>query len=326
MAREKFTYNTQTLRYEKVVEPLSQKLIRIAGIVCAALVTAFIFTILSHKYLPSPEVAQLKKTIEQQDRKYKEVSDQLDLMTSSLQSIQERDATAHRMIFGMEPINEGIWNAGIGGHEKYPELDASNSTETLINTLDKVEKLKWQLAVQSRSLDTILTKAQDKEEMLASIPSIKPVRSDKLARNIKLLSGFGMRLHPIHKVRKMHAGIDFTAPRGTPIQATGNGKVVKVERRRSGYGNNVTIDHGYGYKTLYAHMYKIDVVLGQKVTKGQKIGEVGSTGTSTGDHCHYEVIFKGKKVNPIHYCMDGLSPEEYQEMAEAAGKMNQSFD
>ncbi|MEM9849852.1 MAG: M23 family metallopeptidase, partial [Bacteroidota bacterium] len=213
-----------------------------------------------------------------------------------------------------------------GGHDQFASLEAGNSTEILRNTLEKADKLKWQLAVQSRSLDTILSEAQRKEEMLASIPSIKPVRSDKLARDIKLLSGFGMRLHPIHKVRKMHAGIDFTAPQGTPIRATGNGKVVKVERRRTGYGNNVTIDHGYGYKTLYAHMYTVDVVLGQKVTKGETIGKVGSTGTSTAPHCHYEVIFKGKKVNPIHYCMDGLTPEEYQAMAEAAGKMNQSFD
>ncbi|MEL6721021.1 MAG: M23 family metallopeptidase, partial [Bacteroidota bacterium] len=121
-------------------------------------------------------------------------------------------------------------------------------------------------------------------------------------------------------------GIDFTAPRGTDILSTGNGKVVKVERRRTGYGNSVVIDHGYGFRTLYGHMSTIDVVLGQEVKKGQRIGLVGSTGTSTAPHLHYEVIFKGKKVNPIHYCMDGLTPEEYQEMAEAAGKVNQSFD
>jgi murein DD-endopeptidase MepM/ murein hydrolase activator NlpD len=180
--------------------------------------------------------------------------------------------------------------------------------------------------LQSKSLDEILRLAQQKEEMLAAIPSIKPLRSDKLRRDIQLLSGFGWRTHPIHKVRKMHAGIDFSAPKGTSIQATGNGKVIKVERKSTGYGVAVTIDHGYGYQTLYGHMWKVNVEVGEKVVKGQKIGEVGSTGTSTAPHCHYEVIYKGKKVNPIHYCMDGLTPEEYAEMAEAAERLNQSFD
>lgn len=327
MAREKFTYNTQTLRYEKVVEPFSQKLLRIAGFVCAALVTAFLFTLISHKYFPSPKEKQLSDIIQTQDHQIEQLGSEFERLGATLESIQDRDATAHRMIFGMEPIDDGVWEGGIGGHEKYTNIrDLGNSTEVLKSTLDKVNKLKFKMALQSRSLDTILMEAQKKEEMLASIPSIKPVRSDLLARDIKLLSGFGMRLHPIHKVRKMHAGIDFTAPQGTAILATGNGKVVKIEHKRTGYGNSVVIDHGYGYKTLYGHMYSIDIVLGQQVAKGQKIGAVGSTGTSTAPHCHYEVIHKGAKVNPIHYCMDGLKPGEYQEMAEAAAKVNQSFD
>ena len=160
---------------------------------------------------------------------------------------------------------------------------------------------------------------------LASIPSIKPVRSDKLARSVKLLSGFGYRIHPIFKVRKMHAGIDFTAPRGTPIQATGNGKIIKAGRG-SGYGNRVIIDHGYGYQTLYAHMDRIDVKVGQTVTRGEKIGLVGNTGASTAPHCHYEVIYKGQKVNPIQFVLDGLSPEEYQELVNVASLENQSMD
>ncbi|MEL6718850.1 MAG: M23 family peptidase, partial [Bacteroidota bacterium] len=205
MAREKFVYNTQTLRYEKVVEPLSKRLLRIAGFICAALVTAFLFTLISQKYFPSPKEKQLMEVIDQQSLKIATLGEQFDLMGSSLQSIQDRDATAHRMIFGMDPIDQDVWDGGVGGHDKYADLtDAGNSTRILKVTLDKVEKLKWKMALQSRSLDTILMEAQQKEEMLASIPSIKPVRSDKLARDIKLLSGFGMRLHPIHKVRKMH--------------------------------------------------------------------------------------------------------------------------
>lgn len=326
MAREKFTYNTQTLRYEKVVEPLSRRIIRALSIGCATLVSVAILTVISHQYFPSPQVKAKQEVIDDQKQQIKDIRKQIKGFEATLATIQDRDATAHRMIFGMDPIDSGVWNAGIGGHDHHAELSSGISTELLRNTLDEAEKLRWQLALQSLSLDTILTMAQQKEEMLASIPSIKPVRSDQLARDIKLLSGFGMRLHPIHKVRKMHTGIDFTAPQGTPILATGNGKVVKVESRRTGYGNNVMIDHGYGFKTLYGHMHTMNVVLGQEVKKGQKIGTIGSTGTSTAPHLHYEVIHKGAKVNPVHYCMDGLTPEEYKMMANAAASMNQSFD
>ncbi len=327
MAKEKFIYNTQTLRYEKVVEPLSQKLIKAISVVSAVLVTGLLFSFIYDKYNTSPKEEQLEAEIKQLNFQIAKMGEDITKMSASLQGIQKRDATAHRMIFGMDPIDEGVWNGGIGGHEKYGALkNFSNSSELLIATLEKADKLKRQMAIQSASLDTIMMKAQQKEDMLASIPSIKPIREDKLKRKITFLSGFGYRLHPIHKVRKMHYGLDFTTPKGTPIQATGDGKVVRVEKRRTGFGWNVTIDHGYGYKTLYAHMSQIEVESGQEVIKGQVIGKVGSTGTSTAPHLHYEVHFKGKPVNPIHYCMDGLTPEEYQELANAAAVVNQSLD
>ena len=178
-----------------------------------------------------------------------------------------------------------------------------HSGELLISTQEKLEKMKRQLAIQSESLDEIVKLAQEKEVMLASVPAIKPVRSDRLQRNIRSLSGFGMRFHPIFKKRRMHYGIDFTCPKGTPIQASGDGKIVRIEKRKSGYGKNVTIDHGFGYKTLYAHMESIDVKLGQKVVRGQQIGTVGSSGTSTAPHLHYEVHHKGKQSesDPLLY-------------------------
>lgn len=327
MAREKFIYNTQTLRYEKVVESFSQKLTRVASISIAILFTGFILSLISNKYFPSPRENQQAREIKQLNFQIAKLSEDITKMSASLQSIQNRDATAHRMIFGMDPIDDAVWNGGIGGHDKYGDINKlSSSGDLLVATLEKADKLKRQLALQSASLDTIIGEAQQKEEMLASIPSIKPIREDKLKRKFTFLSGFGMRLHPIHKVRKMHYGLDFTTPKGTPIQATGNGKVVRVEKRRTGFGWNVVIEHGYGYQTVYAHMSKIDVKQGQKVAKGQVIGAVGSTGTSTAPHLHYEVHFKGKPVNPIHYCMDGLTPEEYQELANAAAVMNQSLD
>ncbi|MCO6475815.1 MAG: M23 family metallopeptidase [Phaeodactylibacter sp.] len=325
MGKEKFIYNTHTLRYEKVEQSIGQKITRILGFVCAAIFTAFIFTLLTHRWIPSPEAKLLKKEVEVMAAQFDEVNGELEQLRGVLAQLQERDAYAHRMIFGMDPIDEGVWEGGVGGHDQYASLRQYKAGDLLANVRQNVDKLKRQMDLQSRSLDTIINMAKQKEHMLASIPSIKPVNSDKLPRSVKLLSGFGMRIHPIYKVPKMHYGIDFTAPRGTPIQATGAGKVEKAGRV-SGYGNQVVIDHGFGYKTSYAHMKTITVRVGQEVKRGQQIGLVGSTGTSTAPHCHYEVIYKGNKVNPIHYCMDGLSPEEYQELVRAAEMSNQSFD
>ncbi|MEM1216385.1 MAG: peptidoglycan DD-metalloendopeptidase family protein, partial [Bacteroidota bacterium] len=319
-------FNKQTLRYEKVVEPLSTTVLRIFGFLCAAAVTAFIFTVLSHKYLPSPKEKDLAAKVERLERFIESESEQrLDQLQSVVDNLQERDAYVHRMIFGIEPIDENIWNGGVGGHDKYGEFDIYGSAGELMSSLQqRIDRLKHQVTVQSRSLDTIINMAKDKEAYLAAMPTIKPVRSDLLARSLLTLSGFGPRLHPVFKVMKMHNGIDFTAATGTPIVATGNGRV-KRTGRAGGYGKLVVIDHGYGYETYYAHMSKIDVRVGQKVERGEQIGRVGNTGTSTGPHCHYEVRKNGKPLDPINFVMDGLSPEEYHALTEAAKRVNQSL-
>ncbi len=326
MRKEKYIYNTHTLRYEKVVESWRAKLLKIFGFICAALFTGFVFTLLAHRFFPSPKEQVLLREIEQQKLHYTRLSAELEQMSKVLENIQDRDAYAHRMIFGMDPIDRGVWEGGIGGHDQYEKYrQFKHAGESIASVQQKLDQLKRQMAAQSKSLDTIINLAKEKEQMLASIPSIKPVRSDKLARGVQFLSGFGYRIHPIFKVPKMHAGIDFTAPKGTPIQATGAGRVIKAERG-SGYGYHVIIDHGYGYQTLYAHMSRIDVKVGEKVVRGQQIGLVGDTGTSTAPHCHYEVHYRGDKVNPIHYCLDGLTPKEYQELVQAAEMANQSLD
>lgn len=327
MRKEKFIYNTHTLRYEKVEESLSTKLLRVFGFICTALFTAFIFTLISHRYFPSPKEKSLLREIKKMETDYEKVLTEFDRLSKELVHLQDRDAFAHRMIFGKEPIDQGVWNGGIGGHDQFEEYrQFKNAGDVMIAAQERIQKLKRQMYIQTKSLDTIIDLAEEKEHMLASIPSIKPVRSDKLPRSVKLLSGFGRRIHPIYKVPRMHYGIDFTAPRGTPIQATGDGTIVRVEHRSTGYGKNVIIDHGYGYRTLYGHMKRIDVKVGEKVKRGQKIGLVGNTGASTAPHCHYEVHHKGNKVNPIHYVLDGLSPQEYQELVTAAETANQSFD
>jgi len=327
MAKEKFVYNKHTLRYEVVEVTPKERILRVLGFTSAVVFTGILFTLMVWKVFPSPneeaKTAEIIKLREQLKAKESQIVE----FDQTLAKIQERDRGIHRMILGMDPIDENIWNGGVGGSDRYAKYrDLGASGDLMAAVQQKADVLKRHLALQSESLDAIAEAAKKKEERFASIPSIKPVRSDKLARNIKLLSGFGMRIHPIHKVRKMHAGIDFTAPRGTAIQSTGDGTVVRVQKIRTGYGNNVTIDHGFGYKTLYAHMSRIDVKQGQKIKKGEKIGLVGSTGSSTAPHLHYEVVHNGRKVNPIDYCMDGLNPKEYDELKNLAATANQSLD
>lgn len=328
MGKEKFVYNTQTLRYEKVEVTLKERILQFFGFFCAVVVSVILLSQFIWNYFPSPKEKALIQENHQLQAEIQNLNKELDNVGLVLQNLQERDAGVHRMLFGMDPIDQDVWEGGVGGHDRYPELDAySKSSGSLLrSTKAKLDRLRRQVKLQSESLDTIISMAKDREKMFSSIPSIKPVRSDKLARSVRLLSGFGYRIHPIYKIPKMHYGIDFTAPHGTAIQATGDGKVVEVNKKARGYGHHVIIDHGYGYKTLYGHMSRIDVKVGEKVKKGQQIGLVGSTGTSTAPHCHYEVHYHGKKINPLDFCLDGLSPEEYQQLTKMAEVANQSFD
>jgi len=327
MFKEKFVYNTQTLRYEKVEESIKSKVFKVLGITSSIIVTSMILMFVTLSYFPSPKEKALMKEIEQMEYSFMDLNVKLDELSKVLVNVQDRDASVHRMMFGMDPIDNDVWNGGIGGADRYGNLvNYKNSGALLITTNEKVDKLKRQMSIQSKSLDEIENLAKDKEKMMASIPALTPVRSDKLKRSIKSLSGFGMRIHPILKRRKMHAGIDFTCPKGTPVQASGDGKIIKVQTDKRGYGKHIIIDHGYGYKTKYAHLSEFDVKKGQTVKRGQVIGKVGTTGLSTAPHLHFEVIYKGRKVNPIDYCMDGLSPEEYQQLVNMASIANQSFD
>ncbi len=327
MRRERYVFNRQTLQYEKVVEPLKYTILRIFGFLCAAVFTGLIMLMLTHRYFPSPAE---KLLLQENNLLRAEIDDallQLSEVSSVVENLQKRDAHAHRMIFGMKPIDEDIWNAGIGGHDAYESLRAlPKAGAHIANLREQIDRLKHQVDLQSRSLDSITYMASQKEEMLAAIPSIKPVRADKVDRKLIQLSGFGPRIHPIFKTRRMHWGIDFNAPTGTSIQATGKGKVAFAGNRHDGYGNCVVIDHGFGFETLYAHMDKIAVKQGQPILRGQSLGTIGSTGQSTGAHLHYEVIKDGVKVDPLQYCTDGLTPAEYQEFVIQAAQENQSFD
>jgi len=327
MSREKYIYNESTLRYEKVESSAKEKVLRGLGYVSAVLFTSLILFVLAYLYLPTPKEKSLERDISQMEYYYEDLADQYESLTSEIDKLQNKEAEVHRVVFGMEPIDESVWNGGIGGRENIIRLRNNLNADSLLSsTLTKLDKLKRKVDIQNASLDTLTSIAHIHEDRLASIPSIKPIQENKLKRKVRHLSGYGMRIHPVHKVRKMHHGIDFTAPRGTAIQATGNGVVKKVESKRTGYGKSILIDHGYGFTTLYGHLSKANVKKGQVVKKGEIIGLVGSTGTSTAPHCHYEVRINGSAVNPIDYCMDGLTPEEYHDLVSRALEENQSFD
>lgn len=327
MRSEKYVYNPQTLQFEKLKLSRSSYFLRTLGFASAVIITTFFIYFFTSEFFPTPREKALKRELSQAEYQMLLMKDQIGLMDKVLGNLQKRDAQVHRVLFGMEPIDKDLWEAGIGGHDPNSVSQTMKYTGKSFSEVNNyIERLERQLYLQSKSFDEIERRMKDREEEFQSIPSIKPVRIDKLNRGVSQMSGYGVRLHPIHKINKMHEGIDFAAPSGTEIQATGNGKVVKIENKRSGYGRSVLIDHGFGYQSLYAHMKEIKVRIGQKVTKGQIIGSIGSTGTSTAPHCHYEVRLHGKPVNPIHYCMDGLSPEEYQDMVDMASTLNQSFD
>ena len=324
---EKYIYNPHTLQFEKLKVSHKNLLFRVFMYVSSVIVTGLIFYFLTSEYFPSPKEKLLKKELSQLEYNYQLIEDHLARANKVVQNLQTRDAKVHRVLLGMDPIDQAVWNGGIGGHNPNGDLQGvKHASGTIKEANQFLKKLERQIYLQSKSLDTLEKLAKNREEMIQSIPSVKPVRIDHLERDVQNLSGYGIRLHPVHKINKLHEGIDFTAPEGTPVQATGNGKIAKVEVKGSGYGKSIIINHGYGYQTLYAHMKDLNVKQGEKVKKGQKIGTVGNSGMSTGPHCHYEVRYNGKAINPIHYCMDGLSPKEYQEMAAQAAAANQSFD
>ncbi|MFZ1749333.1 MAG: M23 family metallopeptidase [Saprospiraceae bacterium] len=327
MKNLKYVYNELTLQYETHKRSRKEILRRSVQFTSAVVTTSVLLFIVAYQYFPTPKEKVIEKEKEQLEFYLTQLSDQYNILSKKIESLHEKDSEINRMILGAEPIDDGIWNGGVGGHDKYEFLENFKETGKMIKAnLTRVDELKLKIDIQKKSLDSLYKVAVIKEKKLASIPSIKPVKETALKKDVKFLSGFGMRIHPIHKMRRFHKGLDFTAPQGTNIQATGNGRVVSINKTGSGYGKHVLIDHGYGYKTLYAHMHSIDIKEGAIVKKGQKIGLVGSTGTSTAPHLHYEVWLNGVAINPIDYCLDGLTAKEYQDLVKRASTDNQSLD
>ncbi|MCH8331541.1 MAG: M23 family metallopeptidase, partial [Bacteroidetes bacterium] len=295
------------------------------GFLCAAVIFAIAIVFVAFNYFDSPKEKQLKRELAKLNLQYELMGEKLEQMDNLLTGLQDKDDNIYRVIFGEEPIPMSVREVGYGGSNRYRDLENYDNGELMISTTKKLEKVRRKLYIQSKSYDEIFNMIQNKEKMLSSIPAIQPVANKNLRR---MASGFGYRIDPIYKTKKFHKGIDFTAPRGTKIYATGNGVVVetKKNRTRRGYGNFVIIDHGYGYETLYAHMSRTVVRRGMKVRRGDVIGYIGSTGKSTAPHLHYEVIKDGHKVDPINFFYNDLNPAEFEKMLELASRYNQSFD
>jgi hypothetical protein len=327
MKRQKYVYNPKTLQFEKVSLSAQTIVSRIFAGLGITLLAGIVIASLFYTYFPSPQEESLKKELAQLELNYEQLNQEINTLTDVVSNIKERDEGVYGLMLGVDPIDPSIWQVGTGGHIHSPSFkDIVESGEIIKATKDKLGKLERQVVLFSKSLDNVEDLALEKSDRLISIPSIKPVREDKLKREMILMSGYGMRMHPVHHIMKMHTGLDFTCPVGTVVRATGQGVIEKVEIRRTGYGKNIIIDHGYGYKTRYAHLSEIDVKVGDQVEKGQAIGKVGNTGTSTAPHLHYEVIHNGKHVDPIDFCLDGLSPAEYSDLVQQASKSTQSFD
>jgi murein DD-endopeptidase MepM/ murein hydrolase activator NlpD len=282
-----------------------------------------VMVIIFFQFFDSPKEKILNREIKNLTTQFEVVQKKLSQVELVLDDVQKRDDNIYRVIFEADPIPSSIRKAGYGGVNRYQELNGFKNSDLIIETSKKIDQITKQLYIQSKSFDDIIELAQNKADMLAALPAIQPVSNTDLSR---MASGWGYRIHPIYKTRKLHTGMDFSAKTGTPIYATGDGKISKVRRSRRGYGNHVVIEHGYGYKTLYAHMTKYIVKKGQKVKRGEVIGYVGSTGTSVAPHLHYEVHKDGRKINPVNFYYNDLNPDEYEKMLEISSQNNQSFD
>jgi len=323
MSKIKYRFNTRTLSYERVQLSAKAKVLRILSFLLVSAIFGVLFFFLVNNYIDSPKEKMLKRERNQLIAQYELLDRRMDQVNEVLEDIQRRDDEIYRIVFEAEPIADNIRKAGFGGVNRYKQLEGFKNSELIIESAKKLDKISKQLYIQTKSYDEVYKMATNKEKMLASIPAIQPVANKDLKR---MASGYGMRMHPIYKRRKMHTGMDFSAEKGTEIYATGDGQVADVQSSRRGYGNHVIINHGYGYQTLYGHMSQYIVRKGEKVKRGQVIGYVGNTGTSVAPHLHYEVIKNGEKVNPVNFYFNDLTPEEYERMIEFAATPTQSFD
>ena len=322
MAKNRYKYNPETLNYETVKTPLWVMGLKVFGFLCAVTIFSTIVITASYRVFDSPNERKLRSELAEQKLLIDALENRLTDLNQAIGSLEKKDDEIYREIFDA-PMPEALKTSGIGGRRNSNSL-ANLTYGKSINLLNyKLDQLSAKARIQETSYDQLLKLAKQKTKKLASIPAIMPIPNKDLKR---MASGYGYRIDPFYKTRKFHAGMDFTAPTGTEVHATGDGVIESIEVKRWGYGKNIVVNHGFGYKTRYAHLSSFNVKRGQKVTRGQVIGLVGSTGKSTAPHLHYEVTKGGVKQNPANYYYNDLSDEQYEEMIELSSHPNQSFD
>ena len=323
MKKIKYYYNTNTLRYEKLETPLRLKLLRVFGFIAAALVTALLISYLAFRFIGSPGEKLLRIENERMKDRYKDLTAQLGSLQAQMRELEKRDNDVYRTIFEADPIPDSARAKDLEKQIEFATIESMDNNELLSSINSSLNNLSSRIKTQQASYIEVMGLINNKELLLAHTPAIQPVSNKDLDR---IASGFGYRIDPIYKTVKLHPGLDFTAPAGTPIYATADGTVETAEFGEGGYGNHVIINHGFGYKTLYGHMLRMKARPGKKVIRGEVIGYVGSTGKSTGPHLHYEVIRRGQKIDPVYFFYNDLTPEQFDRLLKKASVGNQSFD
>jgi len=323
MSKVKYYYDSETLSYRKIVRKKRTTAKFAFVFLLGSAIFGFLSVVIAGQYFESPKEKALVRELQNMQLQYELLDKKLDEVEIVLSNIEDRDNSIYRLYFEANPIPEEQRRAGFGGVNRYKQFEGFDNSKLIASTNQRIDIIQKQIVVQSKSLDEITVLAENKEKFLATIPAIQPINNEDLTR---MASGYGYRTDPFTKVRKFHYGMDFTAPRGTPIYATGDGVVKRADAGSTGYGRHIRIDHGYGYVSLYAHLYKYNVKKNQKVKRGDLIGFVGSSGRSQAPHLHYEVFKDKARINPINFYYGNLSPKEFSELLAKASLENQSLD
>jgi murein DD-endopeptidase MepM/ murein hydrolase activator NlpD len=323
MTPTKYKFDPDSLSFDKIRLGIKALMLRILAYFIGSLIFALIYWVIFASFFDSPKEKALKREVEQMTIQYDLIHREMATVENVLEDLQKTDDNLYRTIFEAEPVPSEQREGGIGGVNRYEALEGYNNSNLVIETATRLDKIRKKVYIQSKSYDELIKLAENKEEMLKSVPAIIPISNKDLTRTA---SGFGWRIHPYYKISKFHYGMDFTAPAGTDVYSTGNGTVVDVSSSQRGLGKHITIDHGFGYTSTYAHLSNFNVRVGQKVQRGDIIGYVGSTGMSVANHLHYEIKLNGVNVDPVNYYFEDLNSAEYEKMIEIASKTGQSFD
>src|SRR4051812_7229363 len=319
----KYYYNTHTLRYEKLVTPFRVKLLRVFAFIATAFVTAALISYFAFQFVGSPNEKFLRLQNQYLKEDLADLNDSVKQIQLKMLELEKRDNTVYRSIFEATPLPDSARANFLEKQKEIATVENMSNNELIRSISEALMNLKNRIAAQTASYKQISNLINNKEQLLAATPAIQPVSNKDLNR---IASGFGYRIDPIYKTVKFHAGLDFSAPQGTPIYATADGVVTTAGNTSNGYGNHVVINHGYGYETLYGHMVRVKTRAGARVNRGDLIGYVGSTGKSTGPHCHYEVHKNGQKLDPVYFFYNDLSPQQFDQLLKRAAASNQSFD